>query len=145
MKKTLLPLLALVFAAPFALQAQSAYLLKGDSIVAQDGSFVATGRAEIMAKDASVRFTAERISYDQASHTAKLSGGVMIHAAGGAAIPATELTLDVKDARVFTLSKGNVTLATPSGSTIADANAAVEFAREFPMSELVLRRSAPYN
>ena len=145
MKKTLLPLLVLVFAAPFAVQAQSAYLLKGDSMTTQDGNVVATGRAEILVKNASVRFAAERIAYEQSSQTAKLSGGVTIHAADGSVIPVKELTLDVKDARVFMLSKGNVTLATPSSATGPDANAAMEFAREFPKTELELRRTAPKN
>jgi hypothetical protein len=142
MNAKILSFLGLVLVAPLAARAGSdsnAFLLKADAIAAQaDKSMVATGHAAVITK-MGIRFTADQIAYDQESGTAKLSGDVTIHTADGSAIPVKELTIDLREKRVVTLSGGTVRLSNGSPSMNREA-AAIEFTRDFPKTELDLRR-----
>lgn len=139
----LLFILGLVLAAPLAAQTSSnanAFLLKGDdSKVQADKSVLITGHAAVVTK-VGVRFTAEQLVFDQESGTVKLSGDVTIHTADGSTVPVKELIIDVREKRVFMLSGGSVGLVNQSPAVSAEATS-IEFTREFPKTELDLRRA----
>jgi lipopolysaccharide assembly outer membrane protein LptD (OstA) len=142
MNAKILSLLGLVLITPLTIQAGSdsdAFLLKGDAIKLEaDKRIVATGHAAVITK-AGIRFTAEQLTYNEETGTVKFSGDVTIHAANGSTIPVKELTIDIKGKRVFTLANGNVALSNGSSSMNPQA-ALTEFSRDFPKTELELRR-----
>jgi len=142
MNAKLLSILGLVLTSPLAVQAGAdadAFLLKGDAIKVQaDRSIVATGHAAVITK-AGMRFSAEELTFNEETGTVKLSGDVTICAPDGSTVRAKELTIDVKKKRVMMLSPGNVRLG-DGLSSVTPESMPIEFAREFPKTELTLRR-----
>jgi lipopolysaccharide assembly outer membrane protein LptD (OstA) len=142
MNAKLLSLIGLGLAAPLGLQAglnPDAFLLKADVIKTQaDQSVVATGRASVTAKSG-MRFTAERITFNELARTFVLSGDVIVHLADGSTLRAKELTIDVNDKRVVMLGAGDIHLF-PDASLAIPEPVSLEFGREFPKTERDIRR-----
>jgi len=142
MKTALRLVLGFMIAASLSARAgaePTGFMLKGDTVTMRpDRSIEVKGSAAVMTQ-VGMRFTADQLDYNQAEQSLTLSGNIFIYGADGSKVAVKALTLDMTAKRVFTLANGNVGL-TSEGETAPAGDTSINFSREYPKTELELRR-----
>jgi lipopolysaccharide assembly outer membrane protein LptD (OstA) len=107
-----------------------ALLLKADAMQSTSSGIVASGNARAISGSTNV--SADRIALDKATGQLRFSGNIKIQV-NGQTLAASELVLETKGKRLFTLATGVVDVATPSMTVVPETPESSKGTRAVPL------------